>query len=755
MRRKITALFLILVLVATSFQGCSLNKDKGDAKQADSNQGKGKQTEQKTTEMGRYMEKEVAFPKLKDKETVVKIIKNKENQIELYTRLKKQYRCYRMKEDQTWERGQAKWLNGGELSNDSIELFDLCCGEDGSYYAVYADYSSKEDGKCHIIKAVAESKKAQEIKIPYLNKKQTKNNYDFYPRIQKLHVLKNGNFVLNDYMSSDTLLILSPKGEELDKISAAETQDTGSISFITSENDIIAADQDQKGILIYDTVNKSKKLLERSLNEHSMAFAREEDGTLYLGNPDGIHRLSSGSTLWETTVDGALNSMSMPSLIIDELFAVKGEEEQFYASYIDTQGGQRLLQYVFDKKVSALPAHEITVYSLQENSTMRQDISLFQAQNTDVKVNYVVAMGDEGGTVSDYIRALNTELLSGSGADVLLLDGLPVDSYLEKGVLADLSDIIRPLMDSGELMSNITDHFDTEGKIYQMPLRFSFPIIIGKKDVLSSVKDMNSIVSYMKENKGKAYMPSVTYSSLLQDTLALYSDDLYENGELKKEKLVEFLKNLKLLADNMKATEYSEEDTAKTDSSFIDSSKLFQMAYLGLMTDQYCGSLSQIYSVSSMLIPNALIQQYHVEYETVNRKFLPTGLIGLNSASKEANIAKQFIAFLYSEKAQESNLYDGFPVNKKAMESWMAYEDKESTFSCGDHEGHNISGSWPAKKERQELLKKIQSLNTPIEINQVIDGIIITEVLPYFTGDIDAEQAANAASSKINTYMSE
>ena len=39
---------------------------------------------------------------------------------------------------------------------------------------------------------------------------------------------------------------------------------------------------------------------------------------------------------------------------------------------------------------------------------------------------------DAEGKPEDYIDALNTSLLNKEGADVLFLDDLPVDSYIEK-----------------------------------------------------------------------------------------------------------------------------------------------------------------------------------------------------------------------------------------------------------------------------------------------------------------------------------
>ena len=126
------------------------------------------------------------------------------------------------------------------------------------------------------------------------------------------------------------------------------------------------------------------------------AYAIKKDGTLFITDSDGIHRMNQNGSLWETTVDGALNSMNMPSLTITGLYVTEGEQqEEYYVIFTDDTAGYQLKHYVFDKTVPTIPKKEITVYSLKENRTIRQAISLFQAQNADVKINYMVAMGEE------------------------------------------------------------------------------------------------------------------------------------------------------------------------------------------------------------------------------------------------------------------------------------------------------------------------------------------------------------------------
>lgn len=85
--------------------------------------------------------------------------------------------------------------------------------------------------------------------------------------------------------------------------------------------------------------------------------------------------------------------------------------------------------------------------------------------------------GDNGLTAEDAVKALNTEIMAGKGPDVLCLDGLPLDSYLSKGMLADLSDTLKAAEEKEEFFNNITRAFEKDGKIYAIPTRFRTPFL--------------------------------------------------------------------------------------------------------------------------------------------------------------------------------------------------------------------------------------------------------------------------------------
>lgn len=764
LRRKITAIFVLFLLVVTGLDGCSKREGKETGQtsiKAEEQSENGTKSGNEKPTMGRYMELKIDLPELDGDEGIIKILENTDKQIEVYTmtagKETNKVNAYRLKEDQTWEKRTPGWLNNDRILTKDRTIQDLCVGRDKNYYAVYADYNN-DTVKCGIVKSADGGKTASPVKIPYLEQEISTNDYKHYPNITKIQVLKDGSLVLHDMWDRNYLAVYSPDGKEIDKLQAGADQDDYYLSYITTDTDIITVNEAGTGIVFYNPVLKKAERTADYNNSGSLnAFAMKEDGTLFLGNTQGISRIQKSGTLWETTVDGTLNSMSMPSLSFSGLYVTEGEEE-YYAVYGINNGGYELKHYVFDKDVASVPSKEITVYSLKENSTIRQAISLFQAENTDVKINYVVAMGEEAGDVTDYIRALNTELLAGNGADVLVLDGLPIDSYIEKGVLADIKDLINPLEESGDLLTNITGCYEKDGKVYEIPIRFSIPIIAGNKKAIQASGSLTSIVNYIGNHKAKPYFRKSIYNYrlLLENCMALYSEDLFRNNTLNEKNFTVFLKEVKSVSDNINAEETSQdaEFDKKINESLFDNSLLFKGDILSIPREAET-AMDQIYDIFSTMLLFEVLKNNEIEYQSINQTFLPRGIVGLNSKAKESDMAKQFIQFLFDSKVQDTDVYDGFPVNLKSLKKMIAEENNNISIGTSDNRGNMISAEWPVKEEREEILNMAQKLNKSINTNSIFNNLVIDEVVSYLKGEIDEGQAVAAVKAKVNTYLAE
>ena len=126
---------------------------------------------------------------------------------------------------------------------------------------------------------------------------------------------------------------------------------------------------------------------------------------------------------------------------------------------------------------------------------MRRLIAQFQKQNPDIYVNYQIGLtGEDGVTASDALRMLNTEILAGDGPDVLMLDGISVDTYTEKGLLVDLGAMLTEVQDQDGVLTPIAGTYQQEdGSVPAIPCKFYIPAKCGDPETLDVIDGLASL----------------------------------------------------------------------------------------------------------------------------------------------------------------------------------------------------------------------------------------------------------------------
>ena len=87
--------------------------------------------------------------------------------------------------------------------------------------------------------------------------------------------------------------------------------------------------------------------------------------------------------------------------------------------------------------------------------------------------------------------------MAGDGPDVLVLDGLPIEAYIKKGILSDLNPVLGER--KNELLPSVLSAYDTEGKMYMLPARISFPMFLTSGQESSVYASLKSFVEYSEQ----------------------------------------------------------------------------------------------------------------------------------------------------------------------------------------------------------------------------------------------------------------
>lgn len=503
---------------------------------------------------------------------------------------------------------------------------------------------------------------------------------------------------------------------------------------------------------------------------------RGEEGsdTVYFCDETGLYRHVVDGSVSEQIIDGALNSLANPSMGLVGMAAL--EDGSFVIGAYEDENC-KILRYTFSKDTPARPSTEVKVYALEDNTEVRQAISMYQKEHPDVFVSMEIGVtGEDGVTVSDALRTLNTNIAAGKGPDILLLDGMPVDSYIEKGLLKDLSGILDRIAQSDGLYENITDTYRSEEGIFAVPARFSIPALQGQQQYLNQIEDLKTLAA--QAGKMRKEIPDADYildtsdpETLLQ---SLYSIDsafwIKEDGSLDEQRLAQFYSLLKQIYDlddhGQEGSEYSSVYTTTIGGG--GSQGIMEDIGSSAITYFYGKMQLNIGAISSMSSFATATSVGHakdeVGYKTFGegekRIFLPSEILGISSKSQNAEAAEGFVEYLLSREAQAVNQGGGFPVNKagfeKSLENRSGVENVE--FAMSDDEGGffaSLALTWPEEEEIETLRQTFEKLNTPLPTDDVIREAVTEQGLSCLEGAVTAQEAAKNALQKINLYLAE
>ena len=204
-----------------------------------------------------------------------------------------------------------------------------------------------------------------------------------------------------------------------------------------------------------------------------------------------------------------------------------------------------------------VPENTLIIYSLESNDLVIDMIAAFREEYPEVEIIYETGEGGEGSTtVSDRIRALNTRILAGNGPDLLIMDGLPEKSYIEKGILADLNSVL--FEEKKELLPNILSAYTKEEKIYMLPMRIKLPLIFTTEQKPEGFVSLKDLAEYSKAQSG-GVLGSISCSYCLEMLYCNFMPDIIlSDNRMDREAIREFLSLVKELCETEQISETSE-----------------------------------------------------------------------------------------------------------------------------------------------------------------------------------------------------
>lgn len=504
-----------------------------------------------------------------------------------------------------------------------------------------------------------------------------------------------------------------------------------------------------------------------------------EDGKLYLAGEKGLYCHETGQEGMEQLIDGKLSRLGSP------LYGIKGmvmlEDEAFLAVF----NSGKAVRFTYDPNMPSMPEECLKVYSLEDSYGIRTAIAMYQIAKPNVRVEYEIGRGEDNGvTREDALKKLNTQIMAGEGPDVLMMDGLPVDSYMEKGLLLDLNEFLEDVFKEEDLYENLIRAFAYEGSIYMIPMQAGFPVMLGREGYVSEMKDLASVADEMEKIR-KDYpeedILGICSEKMLMKIFSVSSAPAWkkENGEINEDAVSEFLTQMKRIYDaQMDGIGQKQVDRFLSTSDWyaeeLGENWEYNLGLYGVNTLDYVGEYARFmagmttypygyYDITSAAKTKGFEDTILVPMAgQCSNVFAPDTILGINAASAKKELAEDFLKEFLGKEVQVS--LGGFGVNRAAFEEMITVDKKElgennlyGAMAMIDEDGVEVSLDvyYPEEEELNVLKNWMESADTPYMADTVFEQTIFEEGAKYIQGSQSIEETIKEIRNQLAIYMSE
>lgn len=429
------------------------------------------------------------------------------------------------------------------------------------------------------------------------------------------------------------------------------------------------------------------------------------------------------------------------------------------------------------KPYSALGNKTVLTLACINDYEIRDRVINFNKKNDSVRIevkNYSIYNNYESDNEEDYnagLTKLNTEIISGTVPDILLLDSLPAQQYMAKGLLEDLYPYIDadPELSRGQLIESVLDSVAFGGKLYQTVKTFYVSTILCPKSVVGDISgwtlaEMRSIQSKLPPES--AIFKDMTKDNALQMMLMYNGSDFidWETGKcsFNSQGFIDLLEYCNTFPKEIDWEHYEYEYVPEL-------VRIREGSLLGIQLS--ISDMTEFLAYKTMLGGEIAAVGYPCESRQGNLLSVNGGL-AISSKCRDKDAAWQFVRQDFLAKEDGFDRYSwGLSINRADLDAMIErFTHKEyvkdengkpvlqpisSWWMDDGEEGQEIQ-IMPAEQADVDQFMAIITSARPISgYDQDIYNLVSTEAEAFFSGQKGARDVANIVQSKMQTYVNE
>ncbi|MCM1382889.1 MAG: extracellular solute-binding protein, partial [Muribaculaceae bacterium] len=416
----------------------------------------------------------------------------------------------------------------------------------------------------------------------------------------------------------------------------------------------------------------------------------------------------------------------------------------------------------------------IKMYAMWLDVGVKRQVLEFNKENLEYEIELTCYADDMNW--SDALTKMNNDMIAGNIPDVLLVEsGMPMDSYIAKGIFANLYDFMEtdPEINKEDFLTNLFEAYEVNGALYTLVPDFTVNTMVGKTSAVGETEGwtMEEFIALAEENPDKNIMEAnyATNTSMLSNLFS-YSYDTFidrDTGEctLNSDEFIKMMEFCSRFPSEIKDEDivYDENYWNEQDVQYRDDKTLLSSEYIGRF--QVIRELEQ----GKFGVPVTFKGMPGVKGNGAVFNGSSTRLaISAKAANPEG--AWQFVRYFLTDEYQD--LYAGrdsynFPAKLSALEKkaetakerpyWENEETGEKEYYDNNYymAGESINIGVNTDEDNERMMNFLKSIKTTASYDSKIQDIITEEAASYFSGQKTAQQAADIIQNRVANYIAE
>lgn len=485
---------------------------------------------------------------------------------------------------------------------------------------------------------------------------------------------------------------------------------------------------------------------------------------MVFSSSDGVYTYSVGQERPEQLLSYINSDMSTTNMN----YVVMLDETKLVGFYYD-QNDNKMKGSIFTKvnPEDIKDKHILVLAGFYIDYATKNRIVEFNKSNENYRV--VIKEYQQYSTNEDYMAGytqLNNDIISGGMPDILVVDnGLNMDSYIAKGLLADIGALIEKDEELSQkaFMENVFNAYKVDDKLYYVIPSFYVRTMIGKSSIVGdrsswTMQEMMSLAETLPE--GTNMIGDLTRNGFFYTMMQYCGNDFIDVSTGKcsfdSQGFIDLLNYAATLPEEFGEDYWGEDYWMNYESQYREDRTVLMECYLSNARDM-----------------NRNINGYfgedisYIGFPTESGKgsvLSGEQMYALSAKSNNLDGAWEFVRY-YLDDEYQSDIYS-FPTSKDAFMNKINEAMQNPYYMDPDGErveyedtfyinGESIVLPNLSQEQADELVSFIESVDKKMYYNEQIQNIITEESAAFFEGQKSVQDVVTIIQSRAQIYVNE